>query len=119
MIYSSMLDMEQFLCGHRSRRVASPRPHHEVHKHRPHPEERPPISGLPEIGSLHCASRRQPTCVGASRRMAAYEAFRHERTGLRMLNAQSAEAALQDAQPNLESSGPRIMALADRLAKWS
>src|SRR5215475_13651405 len=34
----------------------------------PHPEERPPISGLPEIGALR-ASRVNPTCVGASRRM--------------------------------------------------
>jgi hypothetical protein len=35
----------------------------------PRPEERPPMSGLPDIGSLKSASRLQPTCVAASRRM--------------------------------------------------
>src|SRR5258708_40367794 len=39
---------------------------------------RPPISGLPEIGIIECASRQQPTCgarAHASRRIAANAAM--------------------------------------------
>src|SRR6266849_8025822 len=35
----------------------------------PHPEERPPKSGLPDFGNLKCRNRQQPISKAASRRM--------------------------------------------------
>src|SRR6266481_2750031 len=41
-----------------------------VKQSQPHPEERPPKSGLPDFGNLNCRNRQQPISMGASRRMA-------------------------------------------------
>ena len=37
---------------------------------------RPPISGLPEFGSIECASRQQPTCDGSRRALRVFLTMR-------------------------------------------
>jgi hypothetical protein len=76
----------------------------------------PPISGLPEIGTIECASRQQPTCVSFETPGYAAHLIRNRYTSAAAAVARMSLSAARSANTDKRHAGPR--ARKTRISPW-